>query len=244
MTKGNYIDTHTHILPGVDDGASNAEQSLAMIKTAYDEGVRKIILTPHYGLYHEGCCAAKLQSVFEELKNAVLSYKDLELYLGNEIFYGPETVSALQEGKALRIADTDYVLIEFHTTEEYSAMEKAVQSLVRAGYRPILAHAERYAALRKSTDYASELVYFGARIQINSATLLKGALDSEFRISKKLIKEDLVHFLGSDCHDNKIRRPQMREAAEKLHKMAGDGRAERILCENAMLMLQNKAINA
>lgn len=244
MTRGSYIDIHTHILPGVDDGANNIEQSLEMIKTTYEEGVRKIIFTPHFGLYHEGCCAAELQSVFNELKNAVLSYKDLELYLGNEIFYGPETVSALQEGKALRLADTDYVLIEFHTTEEYSTMEKAVQTLIRAGYTPILAHAERYAALRKSTDYTAELVYFGARIQINSGTLLKGALDPEFRISKKLIKENLVHLLGSDCHDNKLRRPQMKEAADKLYRMAGNSSAERILYENGMLLLKNRPINA
>ncbi|MGN0718618.1 MAG: CpsB/CapC family capsule biosynthesis tyrosine phosphatase [Anaerovoracaceae bacterium] len=236
-------DLHSHMLPGVDDGAKSVLQTSSMVKMAYDEGVRRIFFTPHYGIYNENCCADTLRSVFQEMKEAFLSqFEDLELYLGNEIFYGPETVSMLQAGKALRMADTDYVLIEFHPAEEYSRMEKAVQSLVLAGYRPVIAHAERYQCLRKHPADTEELIYRGAKIQINSGSLLRGSLDGGFRLVRKLLKDDLVHFIGSDCHNDSERRPQMKAPAEKLRQMVGNAQAERILWENGERLLRNQPI--
>lgn len=238
-----FFDLHTHMLPGVDDGAKSAAQTSSMLKMAYDEGARKIIFTPHYGLYNESRSAENFQSVFQEVREAFLSsYEGLELYLGNEIFYGPETVSALQKKKALTLADTDYALIEFHPAEALPFMENAVRSLVRAGYRPVIAHAERSLCLRKHPEDAGELVSLGARIQINSGSLLKGPLDGGFRLIRRLLKEDLVHFMGSDCHNDGNRKPQMKAPAEKLRQMTGEAQAGRILRENGERLLRNEPI--
>lgn len=241
--EDSFFDVHTHMLPGVDDGAKSMAQTSAMLDMAYAEGMRRIFFTPHYGLYNENICAEAFQSVFRDVKEAFLTrYEDLELYLGNELFYGPETVSALQEGKALRMADTDYVLVEFHPAEDYSTIEKAVQSLVLAGYRPVIAHAERYLCLRKYPADAEELVYRGARIQVNSGSLLKGPLDGGFRLIRRLLKDDLVHFLGSDCHNDRDRKPQMKATAEKLRQMTGKEQAERILRGNGERLLRNQPV--
>ncbi|MGN0659755.1 MAG: CpsB/CapC family capsule biosynthesis tyrosine phosphatase [Emergencia sp.] len=241
--ESGFFDLHTHILPGVDDGAESAEQALAMLQILYAEGVGKILLTPHFGIYNENCGSEEFQSVFQNVREAFFaSCPDMELYLGNEIFWGPETIPALQSGRALRLADTDYVLIEFHPDEEFTTLERAVQNLTASGYRPVIAHPERYFCLRKHPADTGELVYRGARIQINSRTLLKGPLDSGGRMIRYLLREQLVHFVGSDCHNDTNRKPQMRVPAERLQKLAGSRYAEKILKENGERLLRNEPI--
>lgn len=238
-----YVDLHSHILPGVDDGAESAIQALSMADAAYAEGIRVIIATPHFGLCNTGYDLDKAKVVFLDLKEDLFScHENLQLYMGNEILYGPETTEALKQGNALTLAGSDYVLIEFFPGDSFSTLEKAVQSLTRAGYRPVIAHAERYECLRKHPEAVQELVHHGALIQINSSSLMKGLLDARYRFIKKLLKNDLVHFLGSDCHNDSGRKPEMKAAAGKLRQLAGEIRSEKILRGNGEKLLRNEPI--
>jgi protein-tyrosine phosphatase len=82
-----YMDIHTHIIPGVDDGSESMEQSMKMIAQAYDEGIRAIIATPHYGVVNYGYDGNKVQEAFHELRREVKkAYPDMHLFIGNEIY--------------------------------------------------------------------------------------------------------------------------------------------------------------
>ena len=234
-----YFDLHTHMLPGLDDGAKNLAQAKKMLETAYEEGIRRIMLTPHFGPRSAGTGRQKTEEVFGRMKELAAAYEDLELFLGNEILFSPSTVEELHNGNALTLAGSDYVLVEFYPDEPLSALESAVRALIRAGYRPVIAHAERYRCLQKHPADAGDLTAQGAAVQINSSSLLGGWTDPEYRCVKKLLQHDLVHFIGSDCHNDSSRRPAMREAAEKLLRFTDEETAEAIWRKNGERILQN-----
>ncbi len=238
--KDDYFDLHTHMLPGLDDGAKNFAQTEKMLETAYAEGIRRIMLTPHFGPRSAGAGRQKTEEVFGRMKEiAAAAYGDLELFLGNEILFSPSTIEELHNGNALTLAGSDYVLVEFYPDEPLSALESAVRTLIRAGYRPVIAHAERYRCLQKHPTDAEDLIEQGAAVQINSSSLLGGWTDPEYRCVKKLLQNGLVHFIGSDCHNDSSRRPAMREAAEKLLRFTDAETAEAIYRKNGERILQN-----
>ena len=109
---------------------------------------------------------------------------------------------------------------------------------VYAGYIPILAHVERYKAVFGHVDKIVELIETGAYIQINAESLIGGIFDKRASFCKKIMKEGLVHFLGTDCHDFRTRRPNMKSAAEVVRKK----HADQILYENPRRMLEGKSI--
>ncbi len=237
-----YFDLHTHMLPGLDDGAKNLAQAEKMLETAYEEGIRRIMLTPHFGSRSAGTGRQKTEEVFGRMKELAAAYEDLELFLGNEILFSPSTVEKLHNGNALTLAGSDYVLVEFYPDEPLSALESAVRALIRAGYRPVIAHAERYRCLQKHPADAENLTAQGAAIQINSSSLLGGWMHPEYRCVKKLLQSDLVHFIGSDCHNDSSRRPAMREAAEKMIHFTDVETAEAIWRKNGERILQNRPL--
>lgn len=238
--KEYYFDLHTHILPGLDDGAKDLAQTEKMLGMAYAEGIRRIMLTPHFGLRSAGTTRQKTEETFGRIKEiAEAAYDDLELFLGNEILFSPGTVAELHNGNALTLAGSDFVLVEFYPDESLSALENAVRTLIRAGYRPVIAHAERYRCLQKHPADAETLTALGATIQINSSNLFGGWRSPEYRCVKKLLQSNLVHFIGSDCHNDSSRRPAMREAAEKLLRFTDEETAEAICRKNGERVLQN-----
>lgn len=204
------IDIHAHILPGIDDGAVDMNMSLEMIDIAYNQGVRGMIATPHYYPGHRNCSYEECEDAYRSLKEQIISkYTDLELYLGREIYYKDEVVDSLRNGSIHTMAGTKYVLTEFPTGCEYKLIEKAVRKLVQAGFYPIIAHAERYACLRKNWEQIEDLAEAGAYYQINAENFGRGLFHSDKQFCKQMLKRDLVHFIGSDCHNTSNRKPNI-----------------------------------
>ncbi len=185
------IDIHTHILPGVDDGAKNLDISIALLKEEKDAGMDTVYLTPHNNKNTK--TGLELKKKFQSF---LLETKDLgvNLKLGSEIYYYHDMIKDLKEGKILTMDDTKYVLVEFSTRTETDVCE-VVYELVREGYTPIVAHIERYPYLTKG-DY-HEIKDNGGLIQVNA-----GAFKSfgTRRKMKYLLKNDLIDFVASDCH--------------------------------------------
>ena len=144
------VDIHTHVLPGIDDGAEKMALSYRMLRRSYKQGVRKVIATPHYVAYHWRTKPQQIQELMEKLAARVQkAMPDLELYRGQEIQYFEGMVEMLREGKLLTLAGSRYVLTEFLPTSSWSQIEGAVRELTMAGYLPVLAHIERYQCLRE-----------------------------------------------------------------------------------------------
>jgi protein-tyrosine phosphatase len=238
-----YTDIHAHILPGVDDGSGSMEETVKMLKTAYDQNIRTIIATPHYVAGGTNSPKEQLIEIRDQVQaEAQKLDKEFKILLGNELYYSESIIDALKKKEAFTLADSRYVLVEFSVRDSYERIEKGLRELIYAGYAPILAHVERYQSLYKRTDLISDLVEMGSYIQMNSDSLSGGIFNTEASLNRKLINQGLVHLIGSDCHDSEVRIPRMKDTVKTLLKKCDERLVTTIFMENPMNVLQNNYI--
>lgn len=185
------IDIHTHILPNVDDGSSDFDTSCKLLELELENGVNKVICTPHQNYLNLN--KDLLIEKFNEFKNKI--NLDIELYLGSEIYYYKGFLNDLENGKLLTLNNSKYILIEFSTSQNTDIID-IVYSIKLKGYIPIIAHIERYSYLNNE-DYL-KIKKEGALIQINASSF---NYTNTKKIIKYLLKNNLVDFVASDCHD-------------------------------------------
>ncbi len=234
---------HCHIIPGVDDGSSNMEESLSMIKLAYDNETRKIIATPHYGTARARARKGEIIQQFLEFKEEVrVRYPDMELYLGQELSFGESLPQKLMSGAALSMADSRYALVEFMPQDDYDYIRQGLLKVQMAGYRPILAHVERCPGLMKNISYVEDLVNMGVYIQMNAMSITGENGWKCKSYAKKLLKEELVDLVASDAHDTKKRKPTIKKAAEYISKKYGTRYAANLCINNPNKIINNEEI--
>ena len=192
------IDIHSHILPGVDDGSSSMKESMRMLELARKQGVVGVFATSHYSKAFPNRNPRRLLEVCKELslrerkraeKAEGEDKRRVHIWPGQEVFYSNEVVDLLLDGKILTLAGSDYVLTEFLPGVSYSQITKAVQELTRVGFRPVIAHAERYQTLRSSDSKVTELIDQGAYIQLNYRSIGGKWHDPHTKWCKKLLKK-------------------------------------------------------
>lgn len=238
-----FLDIHSHILPEVDDGSRGMDETLKMLQAAYEEGVRIIIATPHYIPGRHNKSVDNLNQIYHQVcVQAEKSIPNIKILLGNEIYFKESAVEDVKRGRALTLAGTDYVLVEFRMTSEIKDIFRAVRLFSEAGYRPVIAHMERYGCLYKKENTIHELIDAGAYIQINAESFMGGILDRNAAYCRRLLEFGMVHFLGSDCHDLTSRRPQMRTPLASLKKDMYAQQIQKIMSTNKDCFLENKYI--
>ena len=239
----NYIDIHSHIIPGVDDGARNMETGMHMLQIAADDGISEIILTPHNKPGHHPMDFSKTVSKVEELQKRLLENDiAIKLYIGNEIYYRSEIVREIENGQAATLAGTHYVLVEFNPLDDYDYIRSGIYTLLMNGYRPILAHAERYRNIRIKKSGLEDLIEMGCYIQLNADSIM-GKLGFEIRqFTRKLLKKELVHFIATDAHDATKRVPKLSACAEYVTKKYGEDYASYLLYDNPYEVIRDKEI--
>jgi protein-tyrosine phosphatase len=238
-----FIDIHAHILPGVDDGSDSMDETLRMLQTAYEQGIRTMIATPHYMPGGDNIPKENLSVIRDQVQVKIDEIGlNLKLLLGNEIYYSGSIVGLLKSKKALTLADSRYVLVEFSPKEAYDTMYNKLGELVHFGFWPVLAHVERYRCFYKNDFRISDLIEMGCCIQMNASSVLGGILDTEAIYNRRLIKQGLVHFIGSDCHDDRNRIPCMKMAEKTLQKRCDERLLNRLFYENPFKVLENTYI--
>lgn len=235
-----YVDIHSHILPGIDDGAVDDSQTFSMLKSAYAQGVRIICATPHFRPVMFKVSVSERQAAFERTRNMAKSIaSDFEIVLGNELYFTEDSVEYLKKGICKCIGSTRYVLVEFSTMAEFNSIRRSVKRLVLEGYIPILAHIERYADIIGNTDKVRELVDIGGYIQVNSSSLFSKSLGTKSFV-KKLLKYNMVHFIGSDSHNDTDRGYNYDKAAGFIEKKYGKEYAGNLMYSNHVRMLNDE----
>jgi len=238
-----FIDIHSHILPGVDDGSKSMDETLRMLTIAYAEGIQIMIATPHYAVNKTNIEPEKLRELAKEVNVAAQELGlNLQIILGNELFYSVDLVNALSSGEALTIDGTRYILLEFHPGSSIREITSGLKHCIHAGYIPILAHTERYQCLRKKVEVVGDLIKIGVYIQINTSALNGMRIDSISNFSRKLMKKGWVHFLGTDSHDLYDRPPQMLSTVNYLTKRYGEATIRKILWDNPLTVIENRFI--
>lgn len=238
-----YIDIHSHILPGVDDGSQDMEESLEMLRLAAENGIRKMILTPHNKAEHRNVSVKGIYSRLHTLQEAAYEQQiPITLYPGNEIFYRDGVAELLEEGELCTLAESRYVLVEFQPLEEFAYIRSAIYELTGCGFTPIIAHVERYHCMATNPDNVAYAIDRGALIQINASSVTGGMGFKGKQAVKKLLKLHMVHFVGTDAHDCERRAPLLAECAQYLAKKYGETYTAKLLHDNADLIIQGEVI--
>lgn len=234
-----FADIHTHILPGVDDGARNMAQALKLLRMAYDNGTRIVFLTPHYRGRYKQNEPQYLRETFAKLCDALRQeLPNMELYLGSEIHYELEAPEKVAEGRALLLHDSEYCLLEFSPGALYSQVVTGVSEMIRYGYTPIIAHAERYEVFLREKSLVDEVIDRGALIQLNADSVLGKHGWKVKQFCKRLLKTQQVHFIASDAHDEENRPPLLGECWKMVEKKYGAEYAERLFLSNAQTIIE------
>lgn len=236
------IDIHSHILPGLDDGASSMEESLEMIQAAYQQGVRQIIATPHYSSRFRDAVPEKVRELCGTLEEAARQ-KDMKIRIhpGQEIMYTDEAADLLREGRILTMAGSRYVLVEFFPSVAWSSMQQAVRKLLVNGYVPVIAHAERYLCLREN-DRTEELRDQGVLFQINYRSVGGSWHDRTARWCRKMLKEKKADFLGTDMHNMGSRSPSTQSAVKWMEAHLTRLGMRKVMYGNALKMIADEKI--
>ena len=202
------IDIHSHIIPNVDDGAKSIDESLKMLEDEIKMGVTDVICTPHYRRHMFTTGANEVYLSFLNLKEEIEKRNlNINVYLGQEIYIHSlqgfkKTLEMLDNKEIYTFENTNYILIEFSYTEEIDIAEAAYMAIMR-GYKPIIAHIERYQYIN-SLAKVQEIIDVGALIQVNASSIIgkDGAKAKKF--IKNLIKNEMVSFVSSDIHFKRI----------------------------------------
>ena len=228
------IDMHTHILPGIDDGARDWDVCLRMLAKSVECGVQKIIATPHYSPWDRQATAEVVCQLCKEAEAQLERQYGMvvNIYPGHEIYYSVGVVDALKEGKALSLAGSRYVLVEFDPETSYQVLYHAVREFRDGGYVPIIAHVERYRCLRKA-DKMEALKDGGALLQMNVGTLQGGIVDFASRWAKNCLRNEMIDFLASDMHNIRTRGPLSQEQLDWVQNKLRYEYREKILCGNS-----------
>ncbi len=224
------------MLFGTDDGAKTVEDMYAMVDASYACGTRFICATPHFHPGYFGDNRDFSNRAFEKLvEYCNKKYPDLELALGNELYYKHDCIAWLKDGVCRTLGDTRYVLVEFLELDTDNFIAEAMSRLLNAGYIPIIAHAERYKDL--SVGRLLALRESGVLVQVNAQSFFyRFAFGIKSRL-KKLLDNNAVDFVSSDAHDLDSRSPDMRECYEYLIRKYGADRADALCGGNARRLL-------
>lgn len=194
------IDIHSHILPNIDDGSTSIEQSLEQLKQAEEGGISKIYLTSHYFRGHYHYTRQEYDEKLNKLRDqAQIAGLKIDIISGFEVFIQSGILDDIKE-KSLTMGDSPYVLIESELNGLPADFYANVYPLLRAGYKPILAHAERYVSIMHKPSKARELVDRNIYIQSNAGSFL-GLYGEKIRQTAwTLLDNGWTHFLASDDH--------------------------------------------
>lgn len=169
---------------------------------------------------------------------------DVHLYAGNEVLWFDSMTERLQSGEILTLADSHYTLIEFYPEESYQTILRAIRNVRNAGYRPIIAHAERFKAIQEHG--LAEVRDLGAYVQLSTEPLshkgLSGLFDRETKFIQKALRNQEADFLGTDMHRTDRRPPVLRDAIDWIERNLDADYADAVLQRNAQAIVRDEEL--
>ena len=228
------IDVHCHILPGVDDGSQSMKTTLKMLQIAAEEGITHMIATPHYKQGHHNVSpgtAAKLAADVQALSDE--NGLGIKIMQGNEIMFYSDLEEDFEAGRFCTMNGSRYLLIEFYPDEDYLRIRNAVDTTQNMGLTPVLAHVERFLALRKDPKRVEELKRSGALIQVNASSVAGDLGFATKQFCKKLLKAEIVDLIGTDAHSTESRAPRMQKCVDYLYRKFDEDYVDALLYKNA-----------
>ena len=226
------VDLHCHILPGLDDGPSSMDESLAMAEMAVADGITRVVATPH----------ASERYLFEfatvcQLRNKLQARIGgrLKIATGCDFHLNPENLNALRkDASQYCINQHDYLLLEFNEVSIPPAMDQALHEIQLSGVRPIITHPERNAILRAHPERLRNWVRRGCFGQVTGGSLTGVFGPVAQKNSLDWIREGLIHFVASDAHNTRGRPLRLQPAYDVIVDQFSPEKARALFLENPL----------
>lgn len=235
------IDLHSHILPGMDDGAQNLEESIAMARMALDGGITAMVATPH-------CAEDRRRRTYESwllLKDALEECElPLELYLGMEIFGTVDTARMLRNGTMYTLNNSRYPLIEFSFRSDGEEETAILKEVCRAGFQPLVAHPERYLYVQENPAIINNWCRMGCLFQLNRGSLMGRFGRRVQHTAIMLLERGFVTAIASDAHSARIRTPWLADIRKLLKEEISDYCAQLLLEDNPSRIIHNEDLQS
>ncbi len=233
---GCVVDVHSHILPGIDDGSRNLDETLKMLEISHNEGITHIIATPHFKDRHNNAKPDEVKELINNIQGLSDKYGlDINIYQGNEILYYDDMCKFIEKGGISTINGSNYVLVEFITSASYQYIRNALEEIMSEGYQPIVAHVERYSCMVQNIKNVFEIKNMGVEIQVNASSITGDNGKDVKRFVHKLLHEQIIDYVGTDCHRCEGRRiPKMKECINIMYKKYNEQYINDILYKNAI----------
>lgn len=223
------VDFHSHILPGIDDGSMDVDQSLAMLCKEAEQGICHVVATPHFYAAHNDPVhfLQKRKAAEETLRDALARFPELPgVTVGAEVHYfsGMSESDILQE---MTIGGGSYILVEMPQCHWTDRMYRELESIYeKQGLTPIVAHVERYIRSYWDREIPRTLAHLPVLVQANSAFFREKTTRSN---ALRMLRRGEIHLLGSDCHDLSDRAPDLAEALSLIAKRLPESALEQVL---------------
>ncbi len=238
------IDIHSHVLFDIDDGAEDLDTSVDMCMDAYKNGCRTLVLTPHFIDYKNIDDFIKERDEKIRILRKILSTEGIplkllsgaELFLSDKIFHAPNL-------DKLTINGTKYILCEMplgsfntrHVTMWFN-------ELIKRGYKPILAHPERYYEFHQDYTLIDDLIQLGVLFQVNLDSLIGANGPDAQGMGIDMICRNIAHFIASDAHDLIFRHTRLMEKIDYIPGDIDENLIEKCLVTNPGKIIENQPI--
>ncbi len=237
------IDLHSHILPGIDDGAGSVDQALEMARIAVQDGTRILACTPHINPPVYTNTGPQILQAVDQLRQAlVVNDIPLELVAGADVHISANMAAHLSSGQALSLGGTKYFLFEPPHDVMPPRIVDFVKQLMDQGYMPVLTHPERLKWIEHHYDVMSELANCGLVVQLTAASLTGLFGDRIQYWSERMLDEGLVDILASDAHDHKYRKPGLSQARDMVAGRLGEEEARKMVLDRPLSILKGASL--
>lgn len=239
------FDLHTHVLPGVDDGAQTMAESMAMLHNAAASNVLALVATPHcntvlgYANYRSAEMIQRFRNLFQAAEAEGITIK---LLMGMEAHATEELPQLLRQGKLIPLNGSRYLLTEFHPHHSRAYMREMLGQLLAEGCVPLIAHPERYGAVREDPACMEEFFQMGCHAQITAGSIMGKFGRDVKQAADWLLTRDLVACVASDAHGIRLRTNFLGDVYTHLELRYSQSYARMLLWDNPLRICQDQTL--
>jgi protein-tyrosine phosphatase len=234
------VDLHCHILPGLDDGPDNMEESMAMAESAIADGITHVVATPHSNTKYL-FSFSHVRELRDELQAKVGGR--LKIATGCDFHLNPENLESLRKNpRQFCINQRDFLLVEFNEISIPPAMDQTLHEIQLAGVRPVITHPERNAILRAHPERLKKWVGRGCFAQATGGALTGGFGAGAQQDALRWISEGLIHFVASDAHNTRTRPLRLQLAYDVVVDQFGQEKARALFQDNPLAAFEGSEL--
>jgi len=233
-----FVDLHSHVLYGLDDGAKTRDESLALLRIAHANGTTDIVATPHANsrfAFTPAIISERIAELAPQTPVTIHRGCDFHLHLSN-------IQDAVAHPRKYTIDAGAYLLVELSEAAVFSGTERILSTLIEAGMVPIITHPERHRQLQSQPEMLAPWIELGCFVQVTAGSVTGLFGKSAARCAHWLVESGMAHFVSSDAHGSETRTPDLREAYGELVKLFDEARIRPLFVDNPRAVIEGEEL--